>query len=278
MKKLTGEQKNAIILFCLIALTVAVTVTIVCVCANFFKNEKIEAGDFVSITVAAVSFAGSMVLGIIAFWQTKSANAISKTLSREKMISNIILLGEASFSLETVNSARVLEFAKDNETEGLFCSTENKQTLYNHSEDDYLCLDLCFITEQAAIDKIKIDEIFFNKSFNSDGVHENFSAKFNILNKDGDVVFSFNPAKNRYSLQLFINCDKTLLKNINDNEYFNLDILMEAKSNYKAKQSLQYSLNFVKINELDSLLDKKIKKIELNLERVIVHKGEIEYE
>ncbi|MDE7305807.1 MAG: hypothetical protein K2N33_00285, partial [Clostridia bacterium] len=134
MKK---SVKNLIILVFLILFAVAVTVTVISVCAHLHKISKLEVGDFVSICVSAFAFLGTVTLGTISFWQTKSANAVSETLSRENMRCNITLLGGVKLTKCNLSLPRILEFAKANETEGLFCSTYDKTTLFNHDGDDY---------------------------------------------------------------------------------------------------------------------------------------------
>lgn len=279
MKNPNKQKKNLVILICLIVFAAAVTVTVVSVCADLYKNGQLKVSDFVSICVSTVAFLGTVILGIISFWQTKSANAISETLSRENMRCDISLLGDVKLTYESYTSVRLLEFAKSNETEGLFCSVVDKQTLYKRcKKDDYLCIELCFTTCLAAIEQIKISEIYFCKPFEKDNEHKDFYLKFNILNEENNVVFSYNPARGCYVLLLYLNCDKAKLKEINDNNYFVIDFSMEVESNYKAKQSLEYSLNFIKIDKLNDLLANKIAEIEQKLERVIVHKGEINNE
>ncbi len=278
MKKPNKNNRNLILLIFLIIFAVAVTVTVITVCAGLYKNDKLESNDFVSISVSLVAFLGTVTLGIISFWQTKSANAISETLSRENMRCNITLLGDVKLTQCNLTLPRVLEFAKTNETEGLVCSEYDKQTLFNHNGDDYLCLELCFTTQQAAIEGLKIKEIYFCKTFENDSAHKDYFIKFNIFNSENKVAFSYNPSRGCYVLLLCLNCDNEKLREINKNEYFQIDFLMEAESNYKVKQSLEYSLNFTKISKLNDLLNKKINKIELKLERVTVHKGEIKYE
>lgn len=273
--RLAKRRKNVIPLIILICFTVLLLAALAVSAVLIIKNKGSNTDNIINVIVGGISFIGTMVLGVVAYWQTRSANTISEILLKSQAVCKIKFLGEVGLKVCTFTPARIIGFAGANEVEGLICSTQDKASFEKQNiSDTFLELVLPFKTEIAEIEGLTVKEVSFNKSFGSDALRNAFYINFNICNDGNKVYFSFNPVEECYNLKLYLNCDTDTLRSVNDNKYFVLDITLVATSSYGVKSEVRYSLNFEYIRELDKLLTNEINSAKINLTNILSHKSE----
>lgn len=278
--KINKSAKKTIIIVVAIlgVIIVGALITLSCLVCNAIINSDI----FIESLIGLFSVAATVSLGLVAYWQTRGANKISELLSQRTMISSIVLLKDVDIACSKHNSAKIIEFAKKNETEGAICSAVSVEQITRHNiEEAYLKFCFYFKNDNAPIENIFINDIYFNKSFISDEAKKDKAIKFNIINEDNRVPFSYNPTTENYSLQIYLNIDeaffnKTFIKSVNDSNLFVLDIDLMTESCYGVKENVSFSINFISIEDLTDIISNKKSKT-INLTNVLIHKGEINY-
>ena len=225
-----------------------------------------QAEQFLSILGVAISFIGTMVLGIVAYWQTRTANQISELMIQKETELVFNWLPSVELNCYPLNMNNVLEFADSSPTEGVFCAEE----LYNLNEErKYIEISIPFEITNGIFDKIQIHSVAFNQTLqNTDdfiGLH--------ILNRK-DLVLSYNPKKKSYLLKLFINCDFEKLLKINKKKMLVMDVAFTMKNNYEMEQKYLLQINFDSISQLRKLINGTIQSRKFDLENIIIMKGE----
>lgn len=278
--KIKNSSKKTLIILATVlgVIIVGAKITLICLLCNKIIGIEI----FFEYLIGLFSVAATVCLGLVAYWQTRSANKISELLSQRTMSSSIVLLKDVDIACSEHNSAQVIEFAKKNETEGALCSAVSVEEITKHNiTETYLEFCFHFKNDNAPIEKIFIKSIYFNKSFMSDENKKDKAIRFNIINEDKRVPFSYNPTNENYSLKIYLNIDeaffnKKFIELLNDKKLFVLDIDLTTESCYKVKEDVSFSINFINIEDLMDIIKNKESK-SINLTNVLIHKGDINY-
>ena len=260
------KKKNRGIIIFLITLTAVLSLGLIVTTCCLLNTMSDPEEQFVSMLGVAIGFVGTMVLGIIAYWQTRQANNISKLMIKKETEIHFNILPSVKLSCSQLNIDNILRFSEFSPTEGVFCTEEP----YNYKEEKkYIEISIPFEIINGNLESIQVRELAFNKTL--EGTSEFIGLT--ILNK-GKFILSYNPQTKSYWLKLYIYCNFNKLLDINKNNMFVLDLDFSFFNNYEVEQTFKIQFNFYSIKNLKELIEGKIKKIPYNLENIIILKGE----
>ena len=258
------KRKDVAVLVFLIMLTFVLLGVLFYFTFNLLKETTNCAEQLISVIGVAVGFVGTMVLGIIAYWQTKQANTISTLVIEKENELDIKWMSPILFSVQKFSSLNVMNFAETCPVEGVICSVKKDKS---EDEVDYLEMDFPFELCNGNIEELRIENIGFNYNYDSD----TYKIGLNILNEK-PIIVAYNPKEKKYILSFYIECDFAKLKYINDKGMFTLDFNLIVLSKFGLKFNYTIQANFKEVQELDSILQKKLQCKEINLENILITK------
>ncbi len=264
------KKKNWATLTSLIILIIVLLVVLFWSTFKLLDETSNYAEQLISVIGVAISFVGTMVLGIIAYWQTKQANTISQLVIEKDEEIDINWLSPIGFSKQEIHIVSTIEFAKNSPVEGVICS-ENQ----NIVDEDLKCLEIDFPFElkNGNIEKVVIKNIAFNKTYSDENCQINLYPLIGEKISNGnEIIVAYNPAKQNFILSFYINCDFKKLININDMKMFVLDFSLLFKSKYDLNFEYKIQANFQEIKDLDDVLHGKVQNIMVELENMLITK------
>lgn len=221
-----------------------------------------------------IAFIGTITLGIVAFWQTKTANDISQTQLRRELISNIVLEENVKITTITLYPRKVLTQFKELHIEGVYCSTKKLSQIDENEKMQFFHFDFQLTIEGAPLENINIKDIKLNQSLSNE-----YFVDLNILNSQKDIVYVYNPEQKCYILSILINAPLSDLEKLATDKMFVLDIAFDAVSIYGTTQRYLWEINFDQQTlEIENLAYGATNAQNIKLKSVIVKKGEPKYE
>lgn len=244
------KRKNIGTLIFLIILTVVLLAVLFWCTFKLLNKTTNQAEQFLSVLGIAISFISTMILGIIAYWQTRTANYISELMIKKETELNFNFLPSVELKCCNLNMSNVLQFAETNPTEGVFCSEE----VYNYEETrKYIEFSIPFEIVNGIFEKMQVSNVAFNKTLKESS---NFIGLKILNNKD--LVLSYNPKSKSYLLKLYICCDFNRLLEINKKKMLVMDIDFSLKNNYQVEQKYVLQINFNSISRLKQLINETV--------------------
>lgn len=261
-----------IILFVLFVVAYVISTTLL-LTNNVCKNDII-----IGAIGEGISFVGTVILGIVAFWQTNEANKISNAQLRRESLTQIVINGDASVASQEFSPKQSIAYSKFCDVEGVICSTQKLKDFGDTEEALFYEFIFYFSVDNAPLEKINIKEVKVNKQYrNSDSAH-NF-VDLNVLNTEQKIVFSYNPIRKEYFLRMYIHDPQLKLDSIAKRDQFALDIIFDAVSIYGTKQEFYFLIEIDSRDLAFEYLRNNPGKVQgIKLENVILHKGEPNYE
>ena len=276
-KRPEGAKVFIIIISIIIVLALFIAIAVFSV---LYKKCEIEIDVFVESLVSAFSVFATLILGVVAYWQTRNSNKISKILSERSMICSMIILQNSEFFCSDLNINQIIKFAKKNNTEGVFCTTFSPEKISDHNKNEkYLCMHVHFKIEGASLENLYVENVFINKSFENDDQYLKYFIKFNVLNEKKKVIFSYNPIDQSYILRIYLNIDsekfnEKFITVVNNQHLFVLDLELITESIYKKNEKVNLSFNLEQIVNLGRILDNMNVKIHKKLNNLSIYKGD----
>lgn len=224
-----------------------------------------------------VSFIGTISLGVVAYWQTKTANDISQAQLRRELITNISLQSKTNIKALDLKVKKMLTQFREIPQEGIYCSTETLDNIKEDEERKFFEFSFQFKTEGAPLEAIYPKELKINRELSKD--YSQYIVDFQILNQRKDAVFVYDPEEGNYVIKVLLNAPIETLDKIAAEKMFVLDIIFDVVSIYGTIQKNHWSINFdQEIIEITKLKDGTLPNQNINLKNVIIHKGEAKYE
>ena len=259
------KNKGRFTLFSLIILTVLLLL-VLCERTYFLTKDNVEKNQtYLSMLATGIEFIGTMILGIVAFWQTKESNIISKLLIEKETEININWLSPAILEIKQLYLANMLEFSEQSPMEGVIC-VENEKNIKD--KDVFLEIKLPFELKNGSIESLDIKNIGFNHTLQD---CSKFRLDLKVLNPS-PIIVSFNPDEQKYFLTFSINCSFEKLNLINCEEMFVIDFTMIVTSKLGNTTVYTIQVNFGQINGLENFLQEIGSTNEIKLKNIIVTK------
>ena len=255
----------------LIALLIAGLVGIALV-SRFLIPDQVNWVELtITAVVAGVTYIGTMVLGIVAYWQTQNANELSMLLAKKEMSSYVRVGSHAQLLLETIDIKSALLVADNYPVEYLICSEKTKKEFYDAEKRNIRVLHFSFelLTENAPLNNFKIKGFGFNTKLN-----ENLKYKkvFNVLNDNPNFSVYCNPKKQIYVLDIYVECALKFFKMLNKDNMLVIDLNGVAESTYGIETKEEISINVGRLLDYETFI--KNKKTDIDIEIQTIHKGE----
>ncbi len=240
--------------------------------------ENVRKSDIIIGAIGeGVSFIGTISLGFLAYWQTKTANDISQAQLRRELITSINLQSRTEIKVIDLQIKKILKDFQEISLEGIYCSTE---TFDNISEDEirkFFEFSFQFKMEGAPLEAIYPKEVKINRELIKD--YNQFVVDFHILNQRKDAIFVYDPEGGTYVIKVLLDAPIEKLDKIAAEKIFVLDIVFDVVSIYGTSQENHWSINFNQaIIKIMDLQDGTLPIQNINLNNVIIHKGEAKYE
>lgn len=240
-----------------------------------FQNCSCRSEAIIGAIGGAISFIGTIFLGIISFWQTRTANDISQAQLRRELITYMMPKPEVEVRQGSFAIKAMLTLLPDLSLEGIFCSTDPLDEI-GDAHRSFFEFTFQFQTEGAPLEKICPTDIKINRELAEDG--EQYFADLKILNPKKSAVFVYNPTLSSYVLKIYINAPVDFLESISQNNLFILDITFDVVSIYGTVQENSWSINFENDEIPFKDLYNNVKDLEkLNIRNIIIRKGEPKY-
>ena len=222
-----------------------------------------------------VSFLGTIVLGIVAYWQTKAANDISRAQLRREMVTSLVLQSNVTLKPVEIIPPKILNYAKDLQPEGIYCSCKQLSEFDTDQQVKFFGFLFQMDSIGAPLEKILINDVKINKLL----AGKEYYVDLKILNTQKEVVFSYNPKKQCYVVGLYMDVDEFRYNKLIKDGLLIIDIDFDVVSSYGTILQHRFSINFEhKQDVMAKLINGKNSKQDVDLENVLMYKGEPRYD
>lgn len=245
MKRKNNKLNRTLILLIVLLIVLSVAYIVITFC---FANKATNCVEQVLLMCGnVISFIGTMVLGIVAFWQTKESNTISKLIIEQETEIDINWLSPVIFESEKLNIKNIVNFSQQHPMEGVICVEKNSN---EDNEVFFLEINFPFELKNGSIESLTVTSVGFNNTMTD---NNDLRIALKVLNKS-PIIVAYNPDAQKYFLKFCINCDFEKLKLINSKEIFVLDFTLLVSSKYGTETKYTIQANFEQIMGLENLL------------------------
>ena len=269
-KKTTKNKKGGLAGLIILLIVGLAVIALVSVFLIKGKNNWVDLT--ITAVVAGLTYIGTMVLGIVAYWQTKNANELSMLLAQKEMSSYVRVGSNAQLQLETIDVVNALHVADNYPVEYLICSEKTKDEFYAAGakrEVKVLHFTFELITDNAPLNNFKVNSFGFNTKLDD---NLKFKKVFNVLNNNQNFSVYYNPREKVYLLDIYVDCALNFFKMLDSNNLIVIDLKGDAESTYGIKTEEEISLNIGHLSDYKIFKQNKQTKIEIEIETI--HKGE----
>lgn len=222
-----------------------------------------------------VSFIGTIILGVVAYWQTKTANDISQAQLRRELITIINLQAKTSITIIDQHVKKILTQFQGLSQEGIYCSTDLLEDIKEEEQRKFFEFCFQFKTQGAPLEAFCPKEVKINRELLKDC--NEYYVDLKILNRRKDAIFVYDPEEETYLIKVLLNAPISQLNKISEDNMFVLDIVFDAISIYGTRQENHWSINFDE-DVIDITGLEEGKKQDVKIKNVIIRKGEPKYE
>lgn len=241
-----------------------------------FQKYTCRSEAIVGAVSGGISFIGTIFLGTISFWQTRTANDISQTQLRRELITHIIPKPDVEVRQIPLAIKEMINEFPNLSLEGIFCSTDSLEAIDEKEKRNFFEFTFQFQTEGAPLEKICPIEIKVNRELSA--TKKNLFADLKIVYPNDNAIFVYNPTCTSFIFKIYINAPLDILELASQNKIFILDITVNVVSIYGTVQKHSWSINFDDdIIHFKDLKDNKISKEKFYLKNIIIHTGEPKY-
>lgn len=225
-------------------------------CLNINQADENYTELLLQTIIGAIAYLGTVVLGVVAFWQTRNANYLSKLLSEKQLKTNVSSIENFELSKEIVQS-RVIMQAKKYHLDGVYYSEQGKSILQKEKDISFLLFVLYFKINGANLSRIKIKKCSINKTFKD---REHCYIPLIKLDENKNTFFTYDSESKCYRLDLYIHLNNfEKIQELNKMGIITLDINCKLINVFNQKTKYNCTFNIRKIKYLNNIISGKIK-------------------